>query len=102
MIIRLQLQPVSPPPPMSSCPTPPPLPTAALHSSSLASHPASSPDLVKARADNRRAVDEMVIAVYQGRISPGKLNGLRQKYALQTAEATACIETAFLAAHAPR
>jgi hypothetical protein len=47
----------------------------------------------KARAENRRALDALAIAVYQGltRVSPDKLNGIRQRNAKRTAEATACL-----------
>ncbi len=48
-----------------------------------------------ARAVNRRALDLLAIAVHQGRVSPDKLNGLRQKNTQRTADATACIEIAF-------
>ena len=81
--------------PISSCPPPPPLLTPSPHGLSLAAHPAPSPDLVTARAVNSRALDALAIAVHQGRISPDKLNGLRQKNAQRTADATACIEIAF-------
>ena len=45
--------------------------------------------------EHRRALDWLAIAVHQGRISPEKLNDMRQANAQRTAAATACIAVAF-------
>jgi len=56
----------------------------------LSTNPTPSWELAAAKAEHRRALDKLSIAVHQGRVSPSQLNGMRQRNAQRTAAATAC------------